>query len=118
MTIDSGRIVLRALTPSEAEATVAERRVGQKWAWDYPTLGDLNVAKAALAGAMAYASEVMPWGLYVVVEKSSGLSIGGIGFKSAPNERGEVEIGYGICASYQGRGRGDRSGPHDVRNRS
>lgn len=97
-------ISLRALTRDEARATVAGRRVGRPWAPDYPTPGDVNVANAAIDGKIAFASDAMPWGLYVIVEESSGLSIGGIGIKSTPNERGEVEIGYGVCHSFQGRG--------------
>lgn len=98
------RLSLRVLTPSEAEAIVAGRRAGQAWAADYPTLGDVNVAHAALAGKMAFASDSMPWGLYVIVKNANGLSVGGVGFKTSPNELGEVEIGYGVCHSFEGRG--------------
>jgi RimJ/RimL family protein N-acetyltransferase len=98
------RIVLRALRCSEAQDIVAAQRAGHAWPDDYPTPGDVNVAHAALSGAMDFASDAMPWGLYVIVEKASNLSIGGIGFKSAPSEAGEVEIGYGVCGSFQGRG--------------
>src|ERR1700722_7124264 len=94
----------RALTQSEARDIVAGQRAGHVWAADYPTLGDFNVAHAALAGNRTFASEAMPWGLYVVVENASGMSIGGVGFVTAPNELGEVEIGYGICQSSQGKG--------------
>jgi RimJ/RimL family protein N-acetyltransferase len=104
VTSNGDLIFLRALTRREAEATVAERRVDQLWATDYPTLGDVNVAHAALTGKMAFVSDTMPWGLYVIVEATSGLSIGGVGFKGPPNQRGEVEIGYGVCHSFQGKG--------------
>jgi RimJ/RimL family protein N-acetyltransferase len=100
----TGRIVLHALTSEVAAATVAERRMDQLWAFDYPTIGDVNVAHVALSGKMNFVTDSMPWGLYVIVEHSSGLSIGGIGFKGAPNERGDVEIGYGVCRSFQGQG--------------
>jgi len=83
---------------------VARNRAGRSWANDYPTPGDVTVADAALRGAAALAVETMPWGLFAIVERSSGLSVGGIGFKTSPNERGEVEIGYGVCLSSQGRG--------------
>jgi RimJ/RimL family protein N-acetyltransferase len=102
--IETTRLVLRALTPDDAEAIVARNRPGRSWASDYPTPGDVNVADAALLGNAAFAVDTMPWGLFTIVECSSGLSIGGIGFKTSPNERGEVEIGYGVCLSYQGRG--------------
>ena len=76
----------------------------RSWAPDYPTTGDVMVATAALENRYSIATDSMPWGLFVIVEKSSGLSVGGIGFKGAPNERGEVEIGYGIADSYKNRG--------------
>jgi RimJ/RimL family protein N-acetyltransferase len=102
--IETTRLVLRALTPDDAEAIVAREGAGRSWASDFPTPGDVGVADAALLGKAAFASETMPWGLFTIVERSKGLSIGGIGFKTSPNERGEVEIGYGVCHSYQGRG--------------
>jgi len=104
MIIESTRIVLRALTPDDAEAIVARNRAGRPWASDYPTPGDVNVAEAALVGKAAFALDTMPWGLFTIVERSSGQSIGGIGFKTSPNEQGEVEIGYGVCLSSQRQG--------------
>jgi RimJ/RimL family protein N-acetyltransferase len=102
--IETTRLVLRALTPDDAEAIVARNGAGRSWASDFPTPGDVNVADAALLGKALFAVDTMPWGLFTIVEKSSGQSIGGIGFKTSPNERGEVEIGYGVCLSFQGRG--------------
>ena len=98
------RLSFRPLTQSEAHDIVAGQRAGHAWAADYPTPGDFNVAHAALAGNKAFVSDSMPWGLYVVVENASGMSIGGVGFVTSPNELGEVEIGYGICQSSQGKG--------------
>ncbi len=47
-----------------------------------------------------------PNGFYTwaVVERGSGLVIGDVGFKGAPNELGAVDIGYGIapCAREKG----------------
>jgi RimJ/RimL family protein N-acetyltransferase len=102
--IDSTTLVLRALTPNEAEAVVTEDRTGQSWAPDYPTREDVGISAIALAGRAAFPTDEVPWGLFVIVEKASGLSVGGIGFKGSPDERREVEIGYGICPSCQGRG--------------
>jgi RimJ/RimL family protein N-acetyltransferase len=101
---ESERVQLRSLTPDDAEAIVSDTRTGRSWAPDYPTPGDVRIAAFALAGHTAFATDAMPWGLFVVVDRPSGLVVGGIGFKGAPNERGEVEIGYGICESFQGRG--------------
>jgi len=102
--IETTNLLLRALTPDLVEAIVAGERDGQSWAQDFPTPGDVRVAGAALVGRATFATDAVPWGLFTVVEKSSEMSNGGIGFKSSPNERGEVEIGYGISGSFQGRG--------------
>jgi RimJ/RimL family protein N-acetyltransferase len=104
MIIESQDLVLRALTRTEAEDIVTEDRTGRSWAPDYPTPPDVGIAATALAGRAAFATDAVPWGLFVIVEKTSGLSVGGIGFKGSPNERDEVEIGYGISPSCQGRG--------------
>ncbi len=101
---ESDGVWLLGLTPNDAEAIVARDRTGRTWAPDYPTPGDEFIAKGALDGVVAFVTPTMPWGLYAIVERRSGRSIGGIGFKGSPNERGEVEIGYGVCASCQGRG--------------
>jgi ribosomal protein S18 acetylase RimI-like enzyme len=102
--IESSHLVLRALSRVEGEAIVTEDRTGQSWATDYPTPADVGITALALAGRAVFPTEAVPWGLFVIVEQSGGLSVGGIGFKGAPNERREVEIGYGVCPSYQGRG--------------
>lgn len=102
--IETSRLFLRALTHDDAKAIVAGERTGQSWATDFPTAGDVRIAAFALAGNTTFATDAVPWGLYVIVEKSSGLCIGGIGFKSSPNERREIEIGYGVSDSHQGRG--------------
>jgi RimJ/RimL family protein N-acetyltransferase len=104
MIIDAPHLELRALTRAEAEQIVTEDRTNQLWAPDYPTDADVGIAAIALAGRAAFPTDEVPWGLFVVVEKSSGESVGGIGFKGTPNERSEVEIGYGVCPSRQGHG--------------
>jgi hypothetical protein len=101
--IATTRLSIRALTRVEAEAIVAGVRTGQSWAPDFPTPGDIRIAAGALVGDVSFPIDTMQWGVFVIDETSSGLSVGGVGFKSAPNERGEVEIGYGICHSFQGR---------------
>lgn len=104
MTTDAARVTLRPLTRDDAAAIVVGERDGQAWATDYPTAGDVAIAAAALAGSVTLPAHNRPWGLYAIVENASGLSVGGIGFKHPPNEHGDVEIGYGVCASMQGRG--------------
>jgi ribosomal-protein-alanine N-acetyltransferase len=44
------------------------------------------------------------WGSNWKINLASGLTIGGIGFKGAPDAEGTVEIGYGIDEEYRGNG--------------
>src|SRR5579863_6643844 len=104
MIIESPHLVLRALSRDEAAFIVTEDRSGRSWAPDYPTPADVGITAIALAGRATFPSYEVPWGLFVIVEKSSGQSVGGIGFKGMPNERGEVEVGYGVCPSRQRQG--------------
>lgn len=86
------------LIPLDAETRAAileGRGAGRSWADGYPTPGDLEVA------AMPAAPE--PWTQYAIVERASGLVIGGAGFHRAP-ANGEVEIGYGLTEAARGRG--------------
>ena len=42
--------------------------------------------------------------LWTIIDKERKLMVGDLCFKGAPNEQGEVEIGYGTYDSFQGRG--------------
>ncbi len=55
------------------------------------------------AGSVTAGPADEDWGHRQVVERASGLVVGGIGFFGPPYG-GEVEIGYGIVPSRQGRG--------------
>lgn len=46
------------------------------------------------------------WVTGVVRDEAAGLTIGGAGFHAAPDERGMVEVGYGVDPAHQGRGYG------------
>ena len=54
---------------------------------------------------MAIDPENIAWYTYwLIIMKSENRNIGLIGFKGAPDEEKEVEIGYGLQGSYQGNG--------------
>jgi RimJ/RimL family protein N-acetyltransferase len=75
------------------------------WAADYPSEGDVIIAGLLQEVGPAVADPAdHSWGQRQVVERASGLVVGGIGFFGPPRESGEVEIGYGIVPSRQGRG--------------
>lgn len=66
----------------------------------YPTDGDLVMARLVVEGHLP-AGE---WGPWQVRERVTGLLIGGVGFKGAPDDAGVVEIGYGLAPAARGRG--------------
>ena len=96
----STRLILRPLTVEQSRAVVSNHRQDQWWAPDYPTEGDSQVASRVL---MALDEHPTQWCAYQVVERTTGMVVGGIGFKGLPLN-GVVEIGYGLGASAQGRG--------------
>jgi ribosomal-protein-alanine N-acetyltransferase len=47
---------------------------------------------------------MLGWGLWLLKHRSDQVIFGSAGFKGKPNLSGQVEIGYGIGASYRRRG--------------
>lgn len=66
----------------------------------YPTEGDLVMARLVADGHLAPGE----WGPWQVIERETGLLVGGVGFKGAPDDEGVVEIGYGLAPVARGRG--------------
>ena len=81
------RLVLRVLGTDESRAILDGRREGRSWADDYPTEGDVVVAALAMASGE---ESLPPWCAYQVVERATGVVVGGAGFKGPPRE-GVVE---------------------------
>lgn len=86
-------------------AVVEGRRLAG-WADDFPAAGDVFIAGGLHRGEIGQAQRTggeALWGHHQVVETSSGLIVGGVGFHGLPKD-GEVEIGYGIVPTRQARG--------------
>ena len=66
--------------------------------------GDMKKAYGDMIETMKRLPGQEEWGSEWKISLASGLTIGGIGFKGAPDGEGTVEIGYGIDAAYQGNG--------------
>ena len=112
----SARLILRPVPWDAVRAITAGSRLGD-WADDYPSDGDVVIAgllqgadqalglEAGQVGAGQVGADPgdEAWGHRQVVERASGLVVGGIGFFGPPHG-GEVEIGYGIVPSRQGSG--------------
>ena len=53
----------------------------------------------------AASAQDLPWLTYWLIKvPSDGFGAGMVGFKGAPDERGEVEIGYGIDSAFRNQG--------------
>ena len=90
------RLVLRPWPIDEAAAVVAgERR--PHWAADYPFEGD-----QVIAGLLTREPD-RPHGHYQMIERETGLTVGGIGLKWPPTD-GSIEFGYGLVPSRRCRG--------------
>jgi ribosomal-protein-alanine N-acetyltransferase len=98
----SERLVLRPM-PAEAVEAILQGDRSDDWAEDFPTEGDAVIARLLQAGEATpgHGDEVL--GHRQVVERSTGIVVGGIGVRETP-EDGTVEVGYGMVPSRQGRG--------------
>lgn len=93
------RLLLRPITPADAAAVVQNHRAPD-WAPDFPAEGDQEIA-GMLHRTQNDGSD--PWGHRLVIERDSGLLVGGVGFFGPPTD-GRVEVGYGIVPSRRGLG--------------
>jgi [ribosomal protein S5]-alanine N-acetyltransferase len=96
------RLLLRPITAADAAAVVAGRRAPD-WADDFPAEGDREIAGMLHRQPPAGSGDAAPWGHRLVVERASGLVVGGVGFFGPPID-GRVEVGYGIVPSRRGLG--------------
>lgn len=100
----SARLIARPL-PWDAVRAISGGSRLDDWAADYPSEGDVIIAGLLQDAGPAVADPAdRAWGHRQVVERDSGLVVGGIGFFGPPRGSGVVEVGYGIVPSRQGRG--------------
>ncbi len=100
--IVTSRLVLRQVTDEDVTAVLSgQQQAG--WAEDFPSDGDRVIARVLAKYGMPADEEGRRFGHRLVVERESGLVVGGVGFFGPP-QGGEVEIGYGIVPSRQRRG--------------
>lgn len=98
----TSRLVLRQVTDEDVTAVLSgQQQAG--WAEDFPSDGDRVIARVLAKYGMPADEEGRRFGHRLVVERDSGLVVGGVGFFGPP-QGGEVEIGYGIVPSRQRRG--------------
>jgi [ribosomal protein S5]-alanine N-acetyltransferase len=95
------RLVLSPVTAEHVAAVVAGRRLAG-WAPDFPAEGDRVIAGMLDRNGLPDDADAA-FGQRLVVERATGLVVGGIGLFGPP-EDGRVEFGYGIVESRRGRG--------------
>lgn len=72
---------------------------------DSETDGEMKKAYGEMVETMHKLPGREEWGAEWKIElNGEGVVIGGIGFKGAPDEKGNVEVGYGIDEAYRRRG--------------
>ncbi|HEX4430111.1 MAG TPA: GNAT family protein [Frankiaceae bacterium] len=108
-------LLLRLIDEPAAESIVAGScPAGWRCAPDYPAEGD-RVAAAMFLERCAAGIDPRPFGAYLVWKvteraygttdsEQPGVIIGGIGFHGGMDDRGRVEIGYGIVGSERRKG--------------
>ena len=95
------RLLLRPVTAEHVAAVTAGRRLAG-WAPDFPSEGDEVIAGMLDRNGVPVGPDTV-FGQRLVVERDTGLVVGGIGLFGPP-ENGRVELGYGIVESRRGRG--------------
>ncbi|GAA2431091.1 GNAT family N-acetyltransferase [Streptomyces macrosporus] len=98
------RLTLREVRPDEIGPLLRGRPTADaRWAEGYPSEGTLG--GLVLVSRMLLVDAYRPgFGLYQIVVRDGGETVGDICFHSAPDENGSVEIGYGLVEAYRGRG--------------
>ncbi|MGW5668916.1 GNAT family N-acetyltransferase [Micromonospora sp. NPDC003776] len=94
--LTTDRLVLRPWPAEDAAAAFAGERCPH-WAADFP-----GEADRMIAGLLNREPE-RPHGHYVMIERETGLTVGGIGLKWPPTD-GSIEFGYGVAPSRRCRG--------------
>jgi RimJ/RimL family protein N-acetyltransferase len=88
----------------QAASRVAAGEPGEQdaWAQGFPREDDSGPA----AGLAAAPADPSPFGVYLIVPRTHGRTIGSAGFYGPPDRTGQVTIAYGMVESERGRGYG------------
>ncbi|MFF4750677.1 GNAT family N-acetyltransferase [Streptomyces sp. NPDC002514] len=103
LVIPAERLTLQGVRPAAAR----DLRLGGDGGFDWIDGGPFQGTRdAAGMVAKSYESGVHrpEFGLFVLVRREDGRALGGLGFHSAPDEDGRVEIGYDLAEAARGQG--------------
>jgi RimJ/RimL family protein N-acetyltransferase len=109
------RLELRPITLELVEAVMTDRRadaarlVGATVPMKWPGRALIERAFSASLDHVRANPEVRLWGDRLMITRDDQRLVGSVVFHGAPDERGEVEVGYGVEESSQGRGYGSEA---------
>ncbi|GGN26753.1 GNAT family N-acetyltransferase [Streptomyces fuscichromogenes] len=103
LVISADRLDLVGIRPAEARDLRHGGDGGFEWIDGGPYEGTRDAAGFLLK---AYEGGVHrpEFGVFVLVRRADGRAVGGMGFHSAPDEEGRVEIGYDLAEAARGNG--------------
>ncbi|MER7839363.1 GNAT family N-acetyltransferase [Streptomyces sp. NPDC096040] len=103
LVIPAERLDLVGIRPAEARDLRLGGDGGFEWIEGGPYEGTREAAGFLLK---AYEGGVLrpEFGVFALVRREDGRAVGGLGFHSAPDEEGRVEIGYDLTESARGNG--------------
>jgi RimJ/RimL family protein N-acetyltransferase len=100
--LSTERLILRPVTAEHVAAVMAGRRLPD-WADDFPDEGDRVIA-GLLTRRGVPSGRGQDFGQRLIIERATGLVVGGVGFFGPPDDDGRTEFGYGVVPSRRGRG--------------
>lgn len=105
--LSDGIIELIEVNPAQAQE-LAEGRCPLPAVADYPHVDTAAAARMA-RGVFEIDNWTPGFGMHVVRHIVDQLVVGDVGFHAPPDERGVVEIGYGLAPSARGQGLASRA---------
>lgn len=109
MQIETERLLIVALTPRQLALWIDDiEQLEQEMQCTYraePMTGVFReIVRGQLERIRENESDYLWLGFWFLVRKSERTVVGAAGFKNVPNDRGEVEIGYGLGKDFRHRG--------------
>ncbi|MGV9250670.1 GNAT family N-acetyltransferase [Streptomyces sp. NPDC003697] len=103
LVIEAGRLTLQGVTPAAADDLRLGGDGGFLWIDTGPCEGTRAAAGMTLK-AYEEGTHRPDWGMFVLVRREDGRAVGGMGFHSAPDATGRVEVGYDLAEAARGHG--------------
>ena len=107
--LETERLKIYPLTPEQLRGWIydvgtLEKTLGISYEADEATGEFAEILKGQLAVCESDRENYIWHTFWFIERKSDGVIVGSADFKSVPDDRGDVEIGYGLGESFFGRG--------------